>query len=109
MAEVSDADIAPCDLLRIAGEYWRQNQPQAAFDAAWAAFDLAPDDCAMKAFLAKLLQYYPAKLQINRRPAYLRLLTDRKVEPDLISAAGWQLLLRSHRLAENAGDAVSKP
>lgn len=77
---------------------------EAAIDQAWAAFDLAPDACATKAFGAKLLNQYPAKLPSERKAAYLRLLTDRKVEPNLINAAGWHPVLRNHRLAENAGD-----
>jgi ubiquinone/menaquinone biosynthesis C-methylase UbiE len=104
MAEPSDGTLIFRDLLRHARGCWRQNQPQAALDAAWAAFDLAPNDCTTTALLIELLRHYPAKLQADRRAAYLRLLTDRKVEPDLINVAGWQLLLRSHWLAENAGD-----
>jgi len=104
MAEASSPGRTSDDLRRRARECWSQDRPQDALDAAWAAFDLAPDDCATKAFLAELLQHYPAQLQADRRAAYLRLLTDQKVEPNLIGTAGWHLLLRSHRLAENAAD-----
>lgn len=106
MAEASGAGPTSEDLLRNAREFWKQDRSNDALDAAWAAFDLAPDDCATKAFLVQLLQFYPARLQADRRAAYLRLLTDRKVEPDLINTAGWQLLLRSYPLAENAADTV---
>jgi ubiquinone/menaquinone biosynthesis C-methylase UbiE len=106
MVEAGGAGPTSEDLLRDAWEFWKQDRPHDALDAAWAAFDLAPEDCATKAFLAELLRFYPAQLQADRRAAYLRLLTDRKVEPDLISTAGWQLLLRSSRLAENSADAV---
>jgi len=96
--------IAADDLLRDAREAWMQNHPQAALDLAWAAFDLAPDECVTKAFVARLLRHYPAALQNERKAAYLRLLTDRTVEPNLINAAGWHAVLRCHPLAEDAGD-----
>jgi SAM-dependent methyltransferase len=100
----SDAGVAVDDLLRDARESWRRNQPEDALDLAWAAFDLAPDDYSTKAFVAELLRQYPAKLRNERKSAYLRLLTDRTVGPELINAAGWRLVLRSHQIAESASD-----
>jgi ubiquinone/menaquinone biosynthesis C-methylase UbiE len=104
MAEAGGAGLTSDDLCRHARECWTQDRPQAALDAAWSAFDLAPDECATTALLAELLRDYPAELQTDRRAAYLRLLTNRKVEPNLINAAGWQLLLHSRHLAEDAAD-----
>ena len=106
MAGASGAGVAADGLLRDARESWRRNQPEGAFDLAWAAFDLAPDDYATRAFIAKLLHQYPTLLPDERKTAYLRLLTDRTVEPNLINVAGWRLVLRRYRLAENAGDAA---
>src|ERR1700730_9241043 len=106
MAEAGGPGRTSDDFRRHARECWSQDRPQEALDAAWAALDLAPDECAPKSFLVELLRYYPAGLKTDRRAAYLRLLTDRKVEPDLINVAGWQLLLRSHQLAGNATDVV---
>jgi len=91
------------DLRRHARESWAQDRPAAALDAAWAALDLAHDDGASRRLLTSLLQDYPASLRTERRRDYLKLLTDRKVEPDLISTAGWQLVLR--RIAEGVTDA----
>jgi 2-polyprenyl-3-methyl-5-hydroxy-6-metoxy-1,4-benzoquinol methylase len=104
MAEVDDADLTFGDLLRRARQCCRKNQPQAALDAAWAAFDLAPNDCRTTALVTELLRHYPANLQVDRQAAYLKLLTNRRVEPDLINPAGWWLLLRSYGLADDAGD-----
>jgi ubiquinone/menaquinone biosynthesis C-methylase UbiE len=104
MAKPKGADITPDDLRQRARHYWRQDQPRAALDAAWAAFDLGPDEAATKALIAALLRYYPAILQNERQAAYLRLLTDRAVEPNLIDRAGWRLLLRRHALADDAVD-----
>jgi SAM-dependent methyltransferase len=94
------------DVLRDARESWRRDYRQAALDLAWAAYDLAPGLAAAKTLLARLLEYYPDRLQSERTAAYLRLLTDRQVEPDLISNAGWRLLLRTHPVADDAGDAA---
>jgi hypothetical protein len=76
-----------------------------ALKAAWAAFDLAPNERTTKGRLAKLLWHYPGKLQPDRRAAYLKLITDREVDPYFISSAGWRLLLGSYRFAEDAADA----
>ncbi|HEY1982272.1 MAG TPA: class I SAM-dependent methyltransferase, partial [Xanthobacteraceae bacterium] len=73
--------------------------------AAWAAFDVDQTDPEAKDLLVKLLHFYPGKLQVDRRLAYLALLRDRQVEPDTISNAGWMLVLRSHGLGENSGEA----
>jgi len=91
------------ELRRLSRQHWAQDRPQDAFEAAWAAFDLDPDR-RVKALLARLLEDYPAALQPGRRADYLKLLTDREVEPDLISTAGWQLLLHSRVLADGAPD-----
>lgn len=87
------------ELRRLARQHWAEDRPRDAFEAAWSAFDLGPDRRA-KALLARLLEDYPAELQPIRRADYLRLLTDHEIEPDLISTAGWQLLLRSRGHAE---------
>lgn len=96
---------SPRDLCRQAREYWGQGQPKVAIDAAWAAFDLAPDRRATTSLLAELLRHCPDCLEGSRRSDYLRLLTDRNVEPDRVGTAGWRLVLRSHSNAETAGDA----
>lgn len=106
MAEESGRHQRTRDLLLSAWNCWRQNQLEAALDAVWAAFALAPNECAPKALAAKLLRYHPDMLCSERRADYLRLLTDRKVEPDPIGKAGWRLLLRSHRIAANASEAA---
>src|SRR5262245_54363856 len=92
MAEASGALAAQTsgELCRLADECWAQDRSSAALEAAWAAFDLAPDERTTKKLLAKLLQDYPAELQPDRRAAYLKLMTDREVEPYFISSAGWQ-------------------
>ena len=51
-----------------------------------------------KAFVAKVLHHYPATLQNERKAVYLRLLTDRRVEPNLINAAGWYWCFAAIRL-----------
>ena len=108
MVEASSATAARThgELCRLADECWAQDQSRAALEAAWAAFDLAPDERTTKKLLTKLLRDYPTGLQPNRRAAYLKLLTDREVEPYFIGAAGWQLLLRSYQLSEDAADAA---
>jgi ubiquinone/menaquinone biosynthesis C-methylase UbiE len=95
------------ELLDFARQCWRQDQPEAALDAAWSAFEVAPDAGAVRALLVDLLRYYPAKLRSDRQTAYLRLLRDRNVEPDLINVAGWRLVFRTYGLAESlGGDAI---
>jgi ubiquinone/menaquinone biosynthesis C-methylase UbiE len=96
----------PGKLYRLAHEFWVQDRPRAALEAAWAAFDLAPDQGVIKALLENLLSEYPAELHPDRRTPYLKLLTDPEVEPNFISAAGWQLLLSRRRLAEDTADAA---
>ena len=46
--------------------------------------------------------HFPLELAPERRSAFLGLLTDRQVEPDHLSRAGWHLVLRSHALAADA-------
>jgi len=104
MAEEHAAARTPGEIRRRVHEYLRQNSPREAIDAAWRAFDLAADDREIRRLLAELLQHHPSELLPARRSDYLRLLTDRQIEPDLINAAGWNLLMQSHRLDEDAGD-----
>jgi len=104
MAGAGKEAVTSGDLLREAKESWKQNRPNDALDLAWAAFDLAPDDGLTKAFVARLLRAYPAKLSSERRVAYLKLLTDRSIEPNLVNPAGWHLVLRSCRLADAVGE-----
>ena len=104
LTEAAGANLTSDDLHRRARKCWAENRPEGALDAAWAAFDLAPADAETKAFLVKLLGSYPTQLRSDRRSAYLALLLDRDVEPDLISRAGWMLLLRSHGIDDNTGD-----
>ncbi len=92
------------ELRRLAKRHWEQDRPPDAFAAAWAAFDLAPTERATRTLLASLLEHYPAELKPDRRADYLKLLTDREIEPDLISTTGWQLLRRGYDLAEEAAD-----
>lgn len=85
------------ETLRGSREAWSRNEPEAALAAAWSAFNQTADEREATALLAKLLRFYPDKLLGERRTNYLRLLTDRNVEPDLISTAGWRLILRERR------------
>jgi len=96
---MSAEKLTPDELRRLARRHWAEDRPQDAFEAAWSAFDLDGDRRA-KVLLARLLEDYPAELQPSRRADYLKLLTDREIEPDLISMAGWQLVLRSRALVE---------
>jgi hypothetical protein len=93
-----DAHIDLCGLARA---HWAQDRPRCAFEAAWAAFDLDSNDCKAKKLLVKLLKSFPSELAPERRSALLQLLTDRQVEPDPLSCAGWQLVLRTHALIED--------
>jgi 2-polyprenyl-3-methyl-5-hydroxy-6-metoxy-1,4-benzoquinol methylase len=104
MRDADGANLKYDDLRRRAQDNWAQDRPVAAFDAAWAAFDLAPSESSTRRLLARLLESYPAELQPARRADYLRLLTDREIEPDLISSAGWQLLQRVQTLPKEASD-----
>src|ERR1700676_3418835 len=104
MAWASKAAVTSDELCREAKEAWKQNRPNDALDLAWAAFDLAPGEDVTKALIARLLQAYPAKLSSDRRAAYLKLLVDPSIEPNLINPAGWHLVLRSCRLADAAGE-----
>lgn len=98
------------DLRRLARAHWVQDQPRFAIEAAWTAFDLDSSDRAVKQLIASLLHHFPEELTSERRPAFLELLTDRRVEPELLSPAGWQLVLRSHSLAGDAlEDAAFEP
>jgi len=67
MAGAAAALGAADKLLGCPRQCWRQHQPDAALDLAWAAFDRAPNDCATTALLAKLLKAHPAKLHADRR------------------------------------------
>ena len=50
MVEASSATAARThgELCRLADECWAQDQSRAALEAAWAAFDLAPDERTMR-------------------------------------------------------------
>jgi ubiquinone/menaquinone biosynthesis C-methylase UbiE len=108
MTEASGAPATQTsgELCRLADKFWAQDQSRAALEAAWAAFDLCPDERKTKKLLAKLLREYPAELQPDRRETFLKLMTNQEVEPDFISVAGWQLVLRGRWLAEDAADAA---
>ena len=58
----------------------------------------------MKGLLVDLLLNYPTELNSERRPALLALLTDRHVEPNCLSPAGWRLVLQSIAPDEAAPD-----
>jgi 2-polyprenyl-3-methyl-5-hydroxy-6-metoxy-1,4-benzoquinol methylase len=90
---------------RRAREFWKQDRPQEALSSAWAALDLSPDDSETKDLLVDLLHQYPGELSASRRTVFLRLLTDRDVDPRLINAAGWHLWWRECGLAEGLPDA----
>lgn len=98
------------DLRGEARESFAQDRPTAALHAAWAAFDLDGNDRAVRRLLSSLLEHYPAELKIERRGDYLKLLRDREVEPDRISTAGWQLVLRDipHDIADAALAGVAR-
>jgi 2-polyprenyl-3-methyl-5-hydroxy-6-metoxy-1,4-benzoquinol methylase len=91
------------DLRSLARTHWAQDRPRSAVETAWAAFDLDSSDRAVRRLLVDLLRRFPAELASERRAAFLGLLTDRQVEPDFLSRAGWHLVLRNHALA---GDSV---
>lgn len=88
------------DLCHLAEQCWSQEKPHEALQAAWAALDLRSCERTRR-LVARLLEYYAGALQSERRESYLTLLADPEVEPDTVSTAGWILLLRSHRLAED--------
>lgn len=92
------------DLRRLAENSWAQEPPHDSLQAAWAALDLDSESRATKVLLARLLRHHPSALQSERTTAYLKLLTRREVEPDLISTAGSLLWLRSHPCETIAGD-----
>ncbi len=104
MSDASGASLTSSEWRKRARTSWAQDKPREAIDAAWAAFDLAPADRSTKRLLASLLENYPSELQSDRRADYLNLLTDREIEPDLISTAGWQLLIRGGKLTEHVAD-----
>ena len=89
--QITDASPA----FRQAEDLRRRGESDAALLAAWAAFDSAPADPAVRRLLAQLLAACPDALNEGRRADYLSLLTDPAIEPDLIGAAGWMLLLRT--------------
>jgi len=93
-------------IRRRAQEAWREAKPRDAMAAAWTALDLAADDRRTLNRLTSLLRHYPAELTPERRASYLRLLTDPANEPHTFNVAGWDLLLRSHRLSDDADDAA---
>lgn len=93
-------------LLRDAREHWRRNEIEAAFAAAWRAFDQAPGALAPKILLAQILRENGAALDEAHRQAYFSLLTDPEIEPDLISRAGWFIVLRHYQFDEGADEAA---
>jgi hypothetical protein len=101
-AETSNFSTNSIDLRSLALAYWAQDRPRSAVETAWAAFDLESSDRAVKQLLVDLLHCFPSELASERRAAFLGLLTDRQVEPDLLSRAGWHLVLRNHALAGDA-------
>jgi hypothetical protein len=92
---------AHVDLCRLSRERWARNQPRCAVETAWAAFDLDSTDRKVKRLLSDLLYWFPTELASERRAAFLQLLSDRQVEPDFLSRAGWHLVLRSYALGKD--------
>jgi 2-polyprenyl-3-methyl-5-hydroxy-6-metoxy-1,4-benzoquinol methylase len=108
--ETSNLSTNSKDLRSLARAHWAQDRPRSAVETAWAAFDLNCSDRAVKQLLVALLKRFPRELASERRAAFLRLLTDRQVEPNFLSRAGWDLVLRNHALDGDAlEDAAFEP
>ena len=101
--ETSNLSTNSKDLRSLARAHWAEGRPRSAVETAWAAFDLDSSDRVVKQLLVDLLHRFPSELASERRAAFLGLLTDRQVEPNLLSRAGWHLVLRNHAVT---GDAV---
>src|SRR5262249_41164260 len=97
------------DLCRLARVRWVQDRTRSAVETAWAAFDLDSSDRDVKQLLVNLLHSFPSELVAERRRAFLELLTDREVEPNILSPAGWHLVLRSHDTEDTLGAAKFEP
>ena len=96
--ETSQLSANSNDLYCLARTYSAQDRPRSAIEIAWAAFDLNSSHRPVKQLLIDLLDRFPLELAFERRAAFLRLLTDRQVEPNLLSWAGWYLVLQNYAL-----------
>ena len=98
-------DPAAVDQLRRqVRELWAAGNLSAAYAVAWDAFAQHGDDRKIKWVLTELLRWAPAGLEAERRAAYLKLLIDPEVEPDMINSAGWRLALEGQ--SETVADAA---
>ena len=80
------------------GAHWEVNRLGPALAEAWKAYDLAPEDRAVKALVANVLRAAPHEIAADRLPALQRLLSDRDIDPAVIAPTGWRYLLRSSDL-----------
>lgn len=103
---VSVATPEADELRRRAERCWAQDQSRDALEAAWAAFELSPENPAARRLLVRLLDSYRTQLDAGRLAGYLKLLTHPEVEPDLISTAGWHFLLRGIAQSDELSDSA---
>jgi len=106
MAGVDATSLTAGEWLGRAKQAWEADEPRAALAAAWTAFDLAPRERASKAFLAMLLEQRQNDLPDSRRDGFLRLLTDREVEPNRIAKTGWRWVLRRYPIPDPVDDSA---
>jgi SAM-dependent methyltransferase len=81
-------------LRHLALEHWAAARFEAAVHEAWAAYRANPQDCDSKVLLARLLRSFPKTIAADQRSDLLRLLQDRDIAPEYLSAAGWLLIMR---------------
>lgn len=74
-------------------------RPEAAIAAAWDAFDAAPDDLEARRLIATLLEAQPDRSPPARADSLHALVTDPKVDPGFVGAAGWSALVRAGALS----------
>jgi SAM-dependent methyltransferase len=90
------------ELRRQAYQHWEAGRYREAIDEAWAAYRLTPADLHAKVLLTMLLHAapgslsalkYPWRIDDVRKSDLARLVTDRRLNPEFISKAGWSIVL----------------
>jgi SAM-dependent methyltransferase len=86
---------SPLDSVR---EHLAAGEPREALRDALRAWDVEPENPAIKHLIARTLRRYPTAATPEQAGQVHRLLKDPRVSPEDVSAAGWHLARQTHAL-----------
>ncbi|HEY0301507.1 MAG TPA: class I SAM-dependent methyltransferase [Rhizomicrobium sp.] len=91
--------------VKSANDLWKKGDPARALEIAWAGFEGGDIDAGVLA--ARILREEPKLLRAERAETFRRLLTHPKINPGLVSAAGWRHLLTDTDLFAGTSDDIA--